>query len=136
MTVTSPYTRPQPDWVAVLKQPGGLRNSCARWVHLINGAPTMPDDELAFATIAYQSQLLRRGDLSPVELTQLYLDRIDAYDEHLNAYLTVTAERAIASARAAEAAIQGGDWRGPLHGIPVALKDLFDVVGLPTTAGS
>ncbi len=96
----------------------------------------MADDELAFASIAYQSQLLRRGDLSPVELTQLYLDRIDTYDEHLNAYLTLTAERAIASARAAEAAIQGGDWRGPLHGIPLALKDLFDVSGLPTTAGS
>ena len=94
------------------------------------------DEELAFASIAYQGQLLRRGELSPVELTQLYLDRIDTYDEQLNAYLTVTAERALASAHAAEAAIQGGDWRGPLHGIPVALKDLFAVTGLPTTAGS
>lgn len=96
----------------------------------------MPDEELAFASLAYQSQLVRRGDLSPVELTQLYLDRMDVYDEHLNAYLTITADRAMASARAAEAAIQGGDWRGVLHGIPVALKDLFDVNGLPTTAGS
>jgi aspartyl-tRNA(Asn)/glutamyl-tRNA(Gln) amidotransferase subunit A len=94
------------------------------------------DEELAFASIAYQGQLLRRGALSPVELTQLYLDRIDTYDEQLNAYLTVAAERALASAHAAEAAIQGGDWRGPLHGIPVALKDLFAVTGLPTTAGS
>ena len=96
----------------------------------------MADDELAFASLAYQSQLLRRGELSPVELTELYLDRIDAYDEHLNAYLTLTAERAMASARAAEAAIHGGDWRGILHGIPLALKDLFDVRDLPTTAGS
>ncbi len=63
------------------------------------------DEELAFASIAYQGQLLRRGELSPVELTQLYLDRIDTYDEQLNAYLPVTDERDLASAHAAEAAI-------------------------------
>lgn len=94
------------------------------------------DDDLAFASVHDLAILIRRQELSPVELIQFFLERIDAYDSQLNAYIAVTAERAIAAARAAETAIAGGHYLGPLHGIPVALKDLIDVTGLPTTGGS
>ena len=94
------------------------------------------DDALAFAPIAELSTLIRRGELSPLELTELYLERIERYDLALNAYLAVTAERARAQARAAEAQIAAGTYLGPLHGIPLAFKDLVDVAGLPTTGGS
>lgn len=96
----------------------------------------MKDEDLAFTPVHEQARLISRGDLSPVELTEIYLDRIEALDESLNAYLTLTAERALATARAAEASLAGGGRRGALHGIPLALKDLFDVAGLPTTGGS
>jgi aspartyl-tRNA(Asn)/glutamyl-tRNA(Gln) amidotransferase subunit A len=79
---------------------------------------------------------LRRKDVSPVELTRACLDRIEKLNPALNAFITVTAESALAEARAAEAEISRGDWRGPLHGIPVALKDIIDVAGTPTTAAS
>lgn len=94
------------------------------------------DEDLAFAPLHEQARLIARRDLSPVELTELYLDRIGDLDDRLNAYLAVTAERALAMARAAEMALTAGGRRGPLHGIPLALKDLFDVGGLATTGGS
>ena len=94
------------------------------------------DDTLAFAPIAELANLIRRGELSPLELTELYLERIEQYDPALNAYLAVTAECARAQARAAEAQIASGTYLGPLHGIPLAFKDLVDVAGLPTTGGS
>ncbi|CAI8045742.1 2-amino-5-chloromuconic acid deaminase [Geodia barretti] len=94
------------------------------------------DDALAFAPIAELATLIRRGELSPLELTDLYLERIEHYDPALNAYLAVTAERARAQARAAEAQIAAGTYLGPLHGIPLAFKDLVDVADLPTTGGS
>ena len=82
------------------------------------------------------AELLRKRKVSPVELTRDCLERIAAQDPQLNAFVTVTAESALAQARQAEAEIQRGDWRGPLHGIPIALKDLIDVAGVPTTAAS
>ena len=94
------------------------------------------DDSLAFAPITKLSALIRRRELSPVELTDLYLERIELYDPALNAYIAPTAERARAQARAAEESIAAGAWLGPLHGIPLAFKDLVDVAGLPTTGGS
>ena len=94
------------------------------------------DDSLAFAPITELANLIRRGELSPLELTELYLERIEQYDPALNAYLAVTAECARAQARAAEAQIAAGTYLGPLHGIPLAFKDLVDVAGLPTTGGS
>ncbi|MDE2733974.1 MAG: amidase, partial [Gemmatimonadota bacterium] len=94
------------------------------------------DDTLAFAPIAELATLIRRGELSPLELTELYLERIEQYNPALNAYLAVTAERARAQARAAEAQIAAGTYLGPLHGIPLAFKDLVDVADLPTTGGS
>ena len=82
------------------------------------------------------SKQLRAGKISPVDLTRECLARIEKLNPVLNAFITVTAESALAQARLAESEIQRGDWRGLLHGIPVALKDLIDTAGVLTTAGS
>ena len=81
-------------------------------------------------------ELLRKRNLSPLELTRDCLSRIEKLNGTLNAFITVTAESALARAREAEAEIQRGDWRGPLHGIPLALKDIIDTAGVRTTAAS
>lgn len=87
-------------------------------------------------SIQHLAPRLAVGEVSPVEVTQAYLDRIGTYASALNAYIRVTEEAALAQARAAEAEIRAGQYRGPLHGVPIAIKDLYDVAGLPTTAGS
>ncbi len=87
-------------------------------------------------TIIELALRLRRKEVSPVELTRSCLDRIEKLNPALNAFITVTAESAMAEARAAENEISRGKWRGPLHGIPVALKDLIDTAGTRTTAAS
>ena len=79
---------------------------------------------------------LRRGEISPVDLTRACLERIERLNPALNAFITVTAESALAEARAAQEEIARGQWRGPFHGIPVALKDLIDTAGGRTTAAS
>ena len=94
------------------------------------------DDTLTFASLHELATRLRQRELSPVELSEHFLQRIERYNPKLNAYIAVTAERALASARAAETALASGTDLGPLHGIPVAFKDLIDVAGLPTTGGS
>ncbi|MBM3359657.1 MAG: hypothetical protein FJY54_18305, partial [Betaproteobacteria bacterium] len=75
-------------------------------------------DELHFKTVAELGALIRRRELSPVELTRAYLKRIGELDPQLNAYITVTADLALAQARLAESEIAKGSYRGPLHGIP------------------
>jgi aspartyl-tRNA(Asn)/glutamyl-tRNA(Gln) amidotransferase subunit A len=87
-------------------------------------------------SISELSQRLRREETSPVEITRACLERIERLNPALNAFITVTAESALAEARAAEAEIGRGEWRGPLHGVPVALKDLIDTTNVRTTAGS
>ncbi len=87
-------------------------------------------------SLAEASEHVRGGTISPVDLTRACLDRIEALDPKLNAFVTVTSASALESALEAEKEIRGGTWRGPLHGIPIALKDLVDVQGLRTTAGS
>ncbi len=87
-------------------------------------------------TILELGQLLRQRSVSPVDLTRDCLARIEKLNPALNAFITVTADRALAQAHMAEAEIQRGQWRGPLHGIPLALKDLIDTAGLRTTAAS
>ena len=94
------------------------------------------DDRLPFAPLHEQASLIAHGELRSLELTELYLDRIERYDGTLNAYIAVTAERALAMARAADEWTDAGVSRGPVHGLPLALKDLIDVAGLPTAAGS
>jgi aspartyl-tRNA(Asn)/glutamyl-tRNA(Gln) amidotransferase subunit A len=87
-------------------------------------------------TIAEASELLRRKKISPVELTTACLTRIEQLNSTINAFITVTHDSALAEARAAEAEINSGNWRGPLHGIPIGLKDLIDTAGIKTTCGS
>ena len=97
--------------------------------------PPLPSD-LASLTIAQASSAIRCGELSPVELTQAHLERIARVNPRLNAYVLVTAERALAEARAAEAEIASGGQRGPMHGVPFALKDLYDTAGIVTAGGT
>jgi aspartyl-tRNA(Asn)/glutamyl-tRNA(Gln) amidotransferase subunit A len=87
-------------------------------------------------TIADLGARLRRKEISPVEVTRLCLDRIEKLNPTLNAFITVMADSALAEARVAEDEIMRGAWRGPLHGVPVALKDLIDTAGIRTTAAS
>ncbi len=90
----------------------------------------------AISTISELAPRLRSRQISPVELTSECLERINKLNPALNAFITVTAESALAEARAAEAEIARGQWRGPLHGIPIGLKDLIDTAGVRTTSGS
>jgi aspartyl-tRNA(Asn)/glutamyl-tRNA(Gln) amidotransferase subunit A len=87
-------------------------------------------------TISTLSQRIRRKEISPVEVTNECLKRIEKFNSRLNAFITVTAQSALAEARTAEEEISRGNWRGPLHGIPIALKDLIDTAGVRTTSAS
>src|SRR5207248_652693 len=82
------------------------------------------------------AERIRRRDLSPVELTRAHLDRIEALDGTLGCFITLAAEQAIEAAKQAEREIGAGSYRGPLHGIPMAHKDIFATAGLRTTAAS
>jgi aspartyl-tRNA(Asn)/glutamyl-tRNA(Gln) amidotransferase subunit A len=90
----------------------------------------------AFSSIAGVAERLRTKAISPVELTAAALERIESRNPHLHAFITVTADRALAQARAAEREIAAGRWRGPLHGIPYSLKDVYETRGIRTTAHS
>ena len=93
-------------------------------------------NDLCYLTIRQAGELLRRGELSAVELIRAHLDRIEDIDGQIHSYVLVTKDKALADARSAEAEIRRGDYRGPLHGIPFALKDMYDTAGVRTTAGS
>ena len=88
------------------------------------------------SSISDLARRLRRKEVSPVEITRACLMRIEKLNPALNAFITVMAESALAEARRAEAEILRGEWRGALHGVPVALKDLIDTAGVRTTAAS
>lgn len=96
----------------------------------------MDTAELCTKSLTEIAALIERGDVSPVELTQMTLDRIERFDGQLHSYLTVTPERALAAARTAEAELRRGARRGPLHGVPVGVKDLCATRGVRTTCAS
>jgi aspartyl-tRNA(Asn)/glutamyl-tRNA(Gln) amidotransferase subunit A len=102
----------------------------------IDITPAQPPTELTRLTLVEAMEMLRRKAVSPVELVQAFIARIERLNPALNAFITVTAEQALQQAREAEAEIQRGHWRGPLHGMPLALKDLIDTAGIRTTAAS
>ena len=89
-----------------------------------------------FLSIAAAADLITNRRLSPVELARAYLDRIERLNGTLHAYVRVLHDDALAAARAAEAEIMAGNHRGPLHGIPIGLKDIYDTAGIPTEGGS
>src|SRR5881296_490760 len=93
-------------------------------------------NDLAFLSLTELSELIRSRKVSPDEVTRNILERIEGLHPALNAYITVTRDVAMKSAQEAESEIQQKKWRGPLHGVPVAVKDLFDTAGIKTTAGS
>ncbi|MFT6583269.1 MAG: aspartyl-tRNA(Asn)/glutamyl-tRNA(Gln) amidotransferase subunit A, partial [Alphaproteobacteria bacterium] len=93
-------------------------------------------DDAAFMTIAEAGRLIKDKSLSPVEYTQSLIERMDGLDGDYNAFLLKTPDIALRQAQAAETEILKGNWRGPLHGVPFALKDIIDYKGLPTTCHS
>jgi aspartyl-tRNA(Asn)/glutamyl-tRNA(Gln) amidotransferase subunit A len=96
----------------------------------------MSNLDLAFTPVHDLAAAIRSGDVSPVDVTDAFLDRITRYDEKLHSYVTVYSDDARNAAQAAEKAIRSGHAVGPLHGIPVALKDIIDMEGRVTTGGS
>jgi len=96
----------------------------------------MDKKELPFLTASQLSNLIETKEVSPVEATEAYLDRIEEVDPKLNSYITITGEQAFESARQAEQEIAAGKHRGPLHGVPMAVKDQFNTAGVLTTGGS
>ncbi len=94
------------------------------------------DENLAFAPSHELAALIADKQVSPVEITQLYFDRIERLDSQLNSYLTVTADMALESAKAAGDAVMRGDELAPLHGVPISIKDLVMTKGVRTTSGS
>ena len=96
----------------------------------------MSNTELISLTIESLSHLLRQREVSPVAVVEAYLERIEAIDSNTNAYITIMREQALADARRCEQEILAGNYRGLLHGVPIALKDLFDTGSVLTTAAS
>src|ERR1051326_16631 len=94
------------------------------------------EGDLSYKTASELGPLLKTRKISPVELTRACLDRIETLNPRLNAFITITADRAMETARQAEKEIQSGKYRGPLHGIPYAAKDLLATAGIRTTNGS
>jgi aspartyl-tRNA(Asn)/glutamyl-tRNA(Gln) amidotransferase subunit A len=92
--------------------------------------------DLTSLTLKEASDLLRSKSVSPVDLTQACLKRIETFDSKLNSFITITKDEALTRAREMEAELHQGKWHGPLHGIPIALKDNIDTAGTRTTAAS
>ncbi|KLJ00415.1 hypothetical protein WQ56_10060 [Luteimonas sp. FCS-9] len=90
---------------------------------------------MAFSPATALAQLIRQKRISSLELTQLYIERIERFDNALNAVVVRDFERALEAARLADASLARGCWLGPLHGVPMTVKETFDVSGLPTTWG-
>ena len=92
--------------------------------------------QLPYPDLAQASQAVQTKEASPVDMTQACLDRIERLNPQVNAFITVTPDAALEEARKAEAEIKRGEWKGPLHGMPLAVKDLVETAGVKTTAAS
>lgn len=122
--------------------PGGTKLDTERKPARLGPAPSIAtvsaanEDSIAFATVRQLAELLRAKKVTSVDLTKLYLARLKRYDPALHFVITLTEERALNQAAAADAEIAAGSYRGPLHGIPWGAKDLLAVAGYPTTWGA
>jgi len=93
-------------------------------------------DDLCYESTVSLARRIRAGEVSPSQAVNAYLDRIERVDPQVRSYLHVAADHALQAARQAEQALVEGREIGVLHGVPVAVKDLFDTAGMPTTCGS
>ena len=109
-----------------------------RFVRSTEAAPALPtrDEDIAFASVRDQSRWIESRALTSERLTRIYLERLERFQPKINAAITITRDLALAQARAADAEIAAGRYRGPLHGIPWGAKDLVDTAGIPTTYGA
>lgn len=109
-----------------------------RFVRVSTDVGPLPasDDDIAFASVASLSRWIERKQLTSVRLTQIYLDRVAKYDSMTRCIITLTRDRALQRAAAADKEIAAGKYRGPLHGIPFGVKDLLDTAGIATTYGA
>ena len=96
----------------------------------------MSTSDLCYLSISEAADLLQSGEISPVDLINAHLERIEATDDRLNSFITLLAEESLKAAQDAERSIGSGDYLGPLHGIPIGLKDLYYTKGVRTTIGS
>ena len=96
----------------------------------------MDSREIPFLSASDLARLIESREVSPVQATEAYLQRIEQFDGKLNSYITVTREHALRAAGQAESEIASGNYRGPLHGVPLAVKDQFNTTGILTTGGS
>jgi len=92
--------------------------------------------DIPFLSVAQLSELIKNRTISPVETVEAYLDRIDSLNGKLYAYLTVCRDEALQAAKESERALEQGEYRGPLHGVPVAVKDQLNTAGIRTTSGT
>ena len=113
-----------------------ITTSAAAAALVLSGRSFAQSTDPTDLSIAEAYRLIRSGALSPLELVRAYFERIKRLDGQLNAFITLTEERAVARARKLETELANGNWRGPLHGIPIALKDNIDTAGVLTTAAS
>src|SRR5258706_3031103 len=100
------------------------------------GSTEMNTDDICYSGVHELAARIQRREISPVKIVDAYLRRIEALNPRLSAYLTLTADSAREEALRAEAEIAAGRWRGPLHGIPYGVKDIFETKGVRTTHGS
>ena len=128
-----PASRWEPNQYA--QRPGQGRNHFVRSKVEERPLPAR-DSEIAFASVAQLSRWIETRQLSSVRLTQIYLKRLQRFDPKLKCVITLTPELALKQAKAADAEISAGKYRGPLHGIPWGAKDLLDTVGIATTYGA
>ena len=110
--------------------------AAAAWPAASSLSALAATDDLTGLTLHNAAALVRSRKVSPVELTEACLTRIDALNPKVNAYITITQELAMAQAKEMEAEQKRGQWRGPLHGVPMALKDNIDTAGIRTTGAS
>ncbi len=132
-----PLVERQPIEDAMYSRREFLKSSLATGTLMMSGAPVFGKSyDLSSLSLEEVSRLVQKKSVSPVELTRSCLERIERLNPKLNAFITVTAAQSLAQARELENDRQRGKWRGPLHGIPIALKDNIDTAGVRTTAAS